>query len=460
MPIDHRLPLTPMGTEGKADGDPLVAEQHAFLSVGSCPAAKVIRLSSAARKENETKVDDEVPGPEWYRSMRGVRFQLDDIEDKGENGTLKQDHFSMRWKERVGGSGGLGQAVVGDIVERKPSDTPPVFAPRGSTTISQGFPAPRTLRRPKPHNREPFISAPPTREIVSTENGRLDDKTLMVEIDRENTEKLEEMSEDEILQLQKSLQESLLPSTLELLRKRPLTSPAQKPSNPSVKSGHSHQTPKREPLEPNKRAAKTVSFDANVDDHAFDSHLRSFFPSETISVSQPEWTIPIHPAEEAFYSVPDKDNPQAPSMRFDFNGKYIPPAISRTLPTHLGLHHHALDPGAAGYTVSELSILARSTQPSQKCIAVKIIGFVLADVAGGKYDWHIAEELWDEIERERIVEILLDIAKGGRDAGGNRSVLRYAEDAVTRWVDAGGPKVWEARLRRRGYERVDTKEDD
>jgi len=26
--------------------------------------------------------------------------------------------------------------------------------------------------------------------------------------------------------------------------------------------------------------------------------------------------------------------------------------------------------------------------------------------------------------------------------------LRYAEDAVTRWVDAGGPKVWEDRLRK------------
>ena len=464
------LPLTSMTTadrpsgRGRPEDDPLVAEQNAFLAGGSRPAAKVIRLFPAARKESDAPVDTDNEGrggtgPEWYRSMRGVRFQLDDLEDQGENITLKQDHSSLRQNERVSGTGGLGQALMGDVIERKPSKRPPVFAPRGSTMITRGFPAPRTLRRLKPSSHEPLISAPPAHEIVSIESGRLDEKTLMEEIDRENTKKLEEMSEDEILKLQRSLQESLSPSMLELLQTRHLQTVAAKPSDAPIKSPQSDQTPKQEPPESNKRAAKTVVFDTNVDDQAFDNHLRSFFPSETISVSQPKWTIPVHPAEETFYSSPDNAHPQAPSMRFDFNGKYIPPTISRTLPTYLGLHHHALDPGAAGYTVSELSILARSTQPSQKCIALKIIGFLLADVAGGKYDWDVVEELWDEIERERIVEILLDVAKGGRDVGGNRSVLRYAEDAVTRWVDAGGPKVWEDRLRKRGYEKVDAKED-
>lgn len=102
-----------------------------------------------------------------------------------------------------------------------------------------------------------------------------------------------------------------------------------------------------------------------------------------------------------------------------------------------------------------MAILARSIQASQKCIALKAIGGVLADVARGTYEWDITEALWEEIERERIVEILLDVAKGGREGGGNRSVLRYAEDAVTKWVDAGGPQLWEERLKRSGYERVD-----
>ena len=145
-------------------------------------------------------------------------------------------------------------------------------------------------------------------------------------------------------------------------------------------------------------------------------------------------------------------------MRFNFNGKYIPPKTSHSLPTHLGLHHHSLAPGSAGYTLSELSILARSIQPSQKCIALKIIGCVLTDIAKGNYSWDIAEGLWDEIDRERIVEILLDVAKGGKESGGNRSVQRYAEDAISKWVDVDGPAMWEERLRKKGFEKVDTEE--
>ena len=146
-------------------------------------------------------------------------------------------------------------------------------------------------------------------------------------------------------------------------------------------------------------------------------------------------------------------------MRFDLQGKYIPSSTSRSLPTHLGLHHHSLDPGAAGYTLAELAILARSIQPSQKCIALKILGGVLTDVAAGTYPWDIQEGLWDEIERERVIEIVLDVAKGGREMGGNRSVQRYAEDAVSKWVAAGGPKQWEERLQKKGFEKVPDSEE-
>jgi hypothetical protein len=142
-------------------------------------------------------------------------------------------------------------------------------------------------------------------------------------------------------------------------------------------------------------------------------------------------------------------------MRFDLKGKYIPSETSRSLPTHLGLHHHSLDPGAAGYTLAELAILARSTQPSQKCIALKIIGVILVDLAKGEYKWDKNEALWDELEREKIIEILLQIAKGGQESGGHRSVQRYSEDAVTKWVNVSGPQIWEERLRKKGYERVD-----
>lgn len=443
------------------DHDPLVAQQNAFLSCHSRPAAKVIRSSPASKKEDNVRgtalpdeqadeqADDNRTGSAWYRSLRGVRFQLDDLDGQKGNALPTQSDST---KKKESGSGGVGHVLMGDIVERKTSKAPPVFAPRGSTKIAQGFPAPRTLRRPQPSTQEsPKSPALEVRPPVEIDQG--DTKSMMEEIDRENRKKIEEMSEDEILQLQKSLQESLLPSTFDLLRNRtPTFNPSTAPlppsgTIPSASAKAEDSTPKKTP--------KKVPFD-ELGDQAFDTHLRSFFPSE--KVLQPEWTIPVHHAEETFYATPSVTNPQANLMRFDLNGKYIPPATGRTLPTHLGLHHHALDPGSAGYTLAELSILARSTQPSQKCIALKAVGVVLANLAGGKYEWDVQEDLWEEIERELIVEILLDVARSR--GGGNRSVAKYAEDAVSRWVDVGGAKLWEERLRKRGFEMADTNEEE
>jgi hypothetical protein len=299
----------------------------------------------------------------------------------------------------------------------------------------------------------------------------------MDQIDRENRNKMAEMTEEEILELQKSLQASLSPAFRDMLLRKdkvPLSSlqaeerPA--PSNTSpIQPQVSHPSSVKSTPSPSKPTASIPAPQPStinnpfVDDKSFDDHLRTFFPPSTTSIPPPEWTLPVHPAEETFYSTPDPSHPDPSTMRFDFQGKHIPADTSRSLPTHLGLHHHSLDPGAAGYTLAELAILARSTQPSQKCIALKIMGFVLADVAsaggGGKYPWDVQEGLWDEIERERVIEILLEVAKGGREAGGNRSVQRYAEDAVTRWVNAGGPKQWEERLKKKGYEKIpDTEE--
>jgi RPAP1-like, C-terminal len=90
-----------------------------------------------------------------------------------------------------------------------------------------------------------------------------------------------------------------------------------------------------------------------------------------------------------------------------------------------------LDPGVAGYALSELPILTRSIQPSQKCISLNIIGFVFSDVAGGKDECNITEGSWDEIDREKITKVLLVVAKSAREFRGNISGQRYAEDTAT-----------------------------
>jgi RNA polymerase II-associated protein 1 len=396
-------------------------------------------------------IDRESHGPGWYQQMKGVRFRLDDLEDDDNDQPIPISNSAIKPTEtsRAPAFG----SVMGDIVERKStSSTAPVFVAQGQRKAIAGFPAPRKLRRPpQVRSREPPPPVETAPKSEGTDEKQPEGKELMEEIDRENRKKLAEMSEEEILELQRSLQASL-PAGLQkkLLEK-------DNPETPSKSNNIPPPTTSTTPVSPKpKSSSKPHPKPPVVDDEkSFDEHLRTFFPAKETSVSQPEWTLPVHPAEETFYSTPDPSVPSASTMRFSLQGKYIPAATSRSLPTHLGLHHHSLDPGAAGYTLSELAILSRSIQPSQKCIALKIIGVVLADIARGIYKWDEAEALWDEIEREKVIEILLDVAKGGRESGGNRSVQRYAEDAVTKWVDAGGPQQWEERLQKKGYERVD-----
>ena len=428
----------------------LIAAQEAFLSSGTRPAAKIIRTTKQPPTKQEpipedNKVENEEEGvrgsgPGWYQQMKGVRFRLDDLESDDEEPNIRPEprRGSVKLENKDAGDGG---AVIGDIIERQTTNALPVFS-RGSQTTTAGFPAPRKFGRPSKRKEEE--TPVPTATEAEDATFHAEGKELMEEIDRENRKKLAEMSEEEILELQRSLRATLPPGLQEILLNKSSTS----------------TTTVSAPEEPTQSAAsppvsKSKAKSQSLDDKSFDDHLRTFFSPSTTSVGQPEWTLPVHPAEETFYATPDASKPQANTMRFDLKGTYIPPSTSRSLPTHLGLHHHSLDPGAAGYTLAELAILARSVQPSQKCIALKIIGFVLADVAKGKYEWDVTEGLWDEIEQERVIEILLDVAKGGRESGGNQSVQRYAEDAVTRWLNANGPKLWEERLQKKGYERVE-----
>ncbi|KAI6136210.1 hypothetical protein F5141DRAFT_1185256 [Pisolithus sp. B1] len=74
-------------------------------------------------------------------------------------------------------------------------------------------------------------------------------------------------------------------------------------------------------------------------------------------------------------------------LRFDLNGAPISPSLSETLPSHLGLHHHA-EGNHAGYTLEDLFLLSRSTVPAQRALMLGVLAKVahrldrLAELAG------------------------------------------------------------------------------
>ena len=182
----------PSSQENGAEDDPLIAAQKAFLSGGSQPAAKVIRSAKSPKPDETSAIEPEGPGanreaPEWYKQMKGVRFQLDDLERNETKGSKQQD-----------GSRQTG-SLIGDIVERKVS-SPPVFSIRGTGTKARGFPAPRSFSR-RPFKDSNTLDSDRMDGSGIDSAGQPDGEDLMKEIDRENREKLAEMSEEEILSL-------------------------------------------------------------------------------------------------------------------------------------------------------------------------------------------------------------------------------------------------------------------
>lgn len=64
------------------------------------------------------------------------------------------------------------------------------------------------------------------------------------------------------------------------------------------------------------------------------------------------------------------------TLRFDLHGNPISPTISLTLPTHLGLHHHA-ESAHAGYTLDDIFLLSRSTVRAQRVTMLGIMAGIV-----------------------------------------------------------------------------------
>ncbi|KAI0693847.1 hypothetical protein C8T65DRAFT_815854 [Cerioporus squamosus] len=89
---------------------------------------------------------------------------------------------------------------------------------------------------------------------------------------------------------------------------------------------------------------------------------RRFFP-----------TAPAHdPSLVWMQGDAEPEEEATPTVRFDLNGTPIPAKLSASLPTHLGLHHHA-EGSHAGYTLEDIFMLSRSTVPAQRATMLGLL---------------------------------------------------------------------------------------
>lgn len=114
-------------------------------------------------------------------------------------------------------------------------------------------------------------------------------------------------------------------------------------------------------------------------------------------------------------------DPAASTLRFDLRGAPIPPSLSVTLPTHLGLHHHA-EGARAGYTIDDIFLLARSTVPAQRVAMLGIIAGITRRLAGMRRDNSEDMEGMEEL-RGMEEELRKRAIAAGAEAVGERGSL-------------------------------------
>ena len=114
-------------------------------------------------------------------------------------------------------------------------------------------------------------------------------------------------------------------------------------------------------------------------------------------------------------------DPAASTLRFDLRGAPIPPPLSVTLPTHLGLHHHA-EGTHAGYTIDDIFLLARSTVPAQRVTMFGIMAGITRRLAGMRRG--ITEDtVGMEQLRGHEEELRKRVVAAGAEAMGERGTL-------------------------------------
>ncbi|ROW07369.1 hypothetical protein VMCG_03836 [Cytospora schulzeri] len=176
-----------------------------------------------------------------------------------------------------------------------------------------------------------------------------------------------------------------------------------------------------------------------------------YFPNLPADPSKLAWMAPIPTPD----SVADRESPYYPgqdslpisALRFDFKGQLLAPSTSRTIPVTQGLHHHGQAPEAAGYTVAELGILARSAVPAQRCIAFQTLGRILYKLGQGVWgdaEGDLAKGIWRTAQENRVMDSLLEAAEVP-EGQGHRGSRSYAIEALWLFEKGGWKEKFQGR---------------
>ncbi|NXS53434.1 RPAP1 protein, partial [Brachypteracias leptosomus] len=209
-------------------------------------------------------------------------------------------------------------------------------------------------------------------------------------IHRENLEKLQSMSEEEILQEQEKLLAQLDSGLVAFLKSRGGGKEGQKKelkmdqtrpeefveSLPVAPHGVGSSLPMQE-----SHLEESVKKEENRNGKITDADLpvkpkKEWIHMDSVELEKLEWMKDLP-------SPRQKKTKKGMQARFSLKGELIP--ADADLPTHLGLHHHGEEAERAGYSLQELFHLSRSQVIQQRTLALQVLGRVVQKARAGEF---------------------------------------------------------------------------
>ncbi|KXS20668.1 hypothetical protein M427DRAFT_52255 [Gonapodya prolifera JEL478] len=386
-----------------------------------------------------------------------------------------QSANALQPEETALGNGGiLGSSPIlsATVTERSVILPPQIAEPLGDAPKGTGFPVAehRSTFNPRSSATRLKLSAPldavqsarevPHDALRSSAHGGPPTTTSidLGAIERENLEKIRNMSKEDIERELSELAGAFDPDLLDFLKDRAekkLTGRTGQTQNATITEntvdlqspmgGHVAQATI---VEPDQEKGPRPLLPAEKQPLAIPTleDLRKYFPNEQLVNEKLRWTIdgPSPPSFDGNSDLlaPEKSHGVVFTTRFNLSGQPISPQVALSLPSTLALHHHADDPHSAGYTVTELLTLARSKVAAQKAVAGRAVAGVVTwcgmKTAGGSdsnNDWLSIEDA-TKILNHMLVQLSVPAVAVTFAADANTSVSVVGLQMILALIDA------------------------
>ncbi|KAF2071386.1 hypothetical protein CYY_007302 [Polysphondylium violaceum] len=374
-------------------------------------ATNITSTSRFKLKQQQQQQEEDQPKIEYSDETGDYVEYYDEQDQQGDHQNREEQEFDA--ERYMAQSDNHITNIISKIYERDVTDS--IFEPPKKKV--QGFPE-------AVHRSLQSFSKKSKTTPTSNNNNSNNDKNVS-DIEKENIDKMSTMSQEEILEKQEYLLKHLDPKIIEMLKKKRqnLDNQPQQQQNKDVEMNDKQPQPQPQPSQPSQPNSKRKGVQFDLKNNTSNNKMQVDDDEKVEKENQQEKEFKEDIYDETTLWMKDLDSKDIVKQdfqeninnfrewRFDFNGNII--KRGSETPVHSGLHHHGEEASEAGYTIIELIHLIKSTNLSQKCIALKILDLILSKIHSNSYPVSISKnnELFKEIlilKIPRLLRICID----------------------------------------------------